>query len=154
VVLEWLHGHALAPAPSFFSCALEPDKGAMHTGATGQDLTAVGIALTQLIKRGIRILLHSGVDDRPPLGIKARRIATAVGGWGITPCTAKPRAQLAHKPRADGQALGQLTDGTVLMVIRGENFLAHIYSIGFHRASWHLVSWEAFSGGRRFAGGG
>jgi hypothetical protein len=110
VVLALLHGHALSQAPSCFSCELEPDKGAMHTGATGQDLTAVGIALTQLIKRGIRILLHYCVYDLPPLGINARRIATAVGVRGITPCTANTRDQLSHKPRADGKAHGQLTD--------------------------------------------
>ena len=63
----------------------------MHTRSTGPDLTAVCIALTQLIKRGIRMVLHEFVDDLPPLGINSRGIATSMGLRGITTCTAKTR---------------------------------------------------------------
>ena len=82
----------------------------MHTGATGFDLTTLGIQVAELIKRGIWLGLHEFVDDLPSLGIDPRGIATSMRLWGITTCTAKTRYQLSNKTRADGKTLGELAD--------------------------------------------
>lgn len=105
-MLGSLHCHARLHDQSFFSCELEPDEGSMHTGATGCDLTTLGIQVAELIKRGIRLGLHEGGDDLPPLGINPRRIATSMGVRSITPGTAKTRDELSYKTRADGKTLG------------------------------------------------
>lgn len=105
-MLGSLHCHARLHDQSFFSCELEQDEGAMHTGATGFDLTTLGIQVAELIKRGIRLGLHECRDDLPPLGINPRRIATSMGVRSITPGPAKTRDEFSHEPRADGKTLG------------------------------------------------
>ena len=78
----------------------------MPTCSTGFDLTTLGIQVAELMKRGIRLGLHEFVNDLPPLGLNPRGIATSMGWWGITTCTAKPRDQLSNNTRADGTTLG------------------------------------------------
>jgi hypothetical protein len=82
----------------------------MQTRSTWSHRTTVCIALAELSKRGLRMVLHEFVDDLPPLGITARGIATSMGLRGITTRTAKTHEQLSHKTRADGKTLDQLTD--------------------------------------------
>jgi hypothetical protein len=71
---------------------------------------------------------------------------------GITTCTAKTRYQSSNTTRADGKALSQLTDCTFSTVISGQDFLAHIYSIGSQVIGWHSVALETFSSCRRVSG--
>ena len=82
----------------------------MQTRSTWSHRTTVCIALAELSKRGIRMVLHEFVDDLPPLGSTARGITISMGLQGITTRTAKTHAQLSNTTRADGKTLGQLTD--------------------------------------------
>ena len=72
------------------------------------------------------MLLHAFADDLLTFGINTRRIAAAMKLGGITACTAKARDQFPHKTRADGKALGKLSYGVFLMLIRHQTFLAQI----------------------------
>jgi hypothetical protein len=72
------------------------------------------------------MLLHAFADDLLTFGINTRWITAAMGLGGITACTANARDQFPHNTRADGNALGELSYGAFFMLIRHQNFRAHI----------------------------
>jgi len=98
----------------------------MQTGATGLDLTTLGIQVAELLTRGIRLGLHTYGDALPPLGSKPRRMATAMGVRSLTPGPANTRDELSHEPRADGKTLGELPDGAFLAMVSGQHIRTSI----------------------------
>lgn len=126
MVLGHQRCRALKRDQAWFSRELEEGKNPRPTGSTGCDLAAFCVELTPFSARGIRLLRHTCADALLTFSLKTRRLAAAMRRGGITACTAQARDQFPHKTRADGKALGELSDGAFLMRIGGQHLLAHI----------------------------